>query len=346
MLLVDLNGFQGWRNGNVKLKNGSFVIPNYSRASILAFVRSRSLVFYHMELMINAGSRGRTQELLRNTYGRRPIRSFTSGEGLACGWHVVSRSQDRLTSLLICFHSAAGAETTSGVLAWWMLAMTAYPETQRRAQAELDAVVGRSRIPSFADFEHLPYIRAMVKEALRWHSVTPFAMPHLAVEDDWYEGYFIPAGTMCIPNVWHINRDPEIYGPDAAHFNPARHLDAEGRVAQGPADTKEESHCSFGFGRRLCVGRNVANNSLFIDIAMMLWAANIEPATDASGKPAPLDLEGCIDDGLVMSITPITDNYVSDFSDTSRPVPFECKITPRFPEALSILEQEQEILGK
>ncbi len=45
--------------------------------------------------------------------------------------------------------------------------MIVYPETQKRAQAELDAVVGRDRLPSFADYEHLPYIRAMVKEALR-----------------------------------------------------------------------------------------------------------------------------------------------------------------------------------
>ncbi len=49
--------------------------------------------------------------------------------------------------------------------------MIVYPETQKRAQAELDAVVGRDRLPSFADYEHLPYIRAMVKEALRWRMV-------------------------------------------------------------------------------------------------------------------------------------------------------------------------------
>ncbi len=41
-------------------------------------------------------------------------------------------------------------------------------------------------------------------------------------------------------NVWHLNRDPEIYGPDAEHFNPARHLDKNGKLAPGLADTKEE----------------------------------------------------------------------------------------------------------
>lgn len=64
------------------------------------------------------------------------------------------------------FISAAGAETTSAVMAWWMLAMVTHPETQKRAQAELDAVVGRDRLPTFADYDSLPYIRAMVSSDL------------------------------------------------------------------------------------------------------------------------------------------------------------------------------------
>ena len=82
------------------------------------------------------------------------------------------------------------------------------PETQARAHAELDAVVGGSRLPTFADLSHLPYIRAMVKEALRWRPIAPSGPPHQTTEDDWYEGTFIPKGTVCIPNVWHLKRDP------------------------------------------------------------------------------------------------------------------------------------------
>ncbi|KAN0125466.1 Cytochrome P450 [Lactarius tabidus] len=223
---------------------------------------------------------------------------------------------------------AAGAETTSAVMAWWTLAILAYPETQAKAQAELDAVVGRTRLPTFADYPHLPYIRAMVKEALRWRPVDPVGLPHRSIEDDWYEGMFIPKGTVCIANVWHLNRDPEIYGEDAAHFNPARHLDANGEVAPGPPDTKEESHVTYGFGRRLCVGRHVANNSLFIDIAILLWALKIERKKDAAGKLLPLDVDGFVEDGLVV-----------------RPIPYECDITPRFPEAASLLAHEIELHG-
>ncbi|KAI0051317.1 cytochrome P450 [Auriscalpium vulgare] len=234
----------------------------------------------------------------------------------------------RENSWLAATMYAAGAETTSAVMAWWQLAMLAYPETQKRAQAELDTVVGRTRMPTFADLPHLPYIRAMVKEALRWRPVDPVGLPHRSTEDDWYEGMFIPAGTICMANVWALNRDPELYGEDAHHFNPARFIDEKGNVKAGPADTKEEGHVTYGFGRRVCVGKHVANNSLFIDIAVLLWATNIEHAKDAQGRKIEIDVDGWVEDGLVV-----------------RPVPFPCSVTPRFPEAPAILAEEKDLLA-
>ena len=176
--------------------------------------------------------------------------------------------------------------------------MVVYPETQARAHAELDAVVGRTRPPNFADQPHLPYIRAMVKEVLRWRTNGPLGVPHLSTDDDWYEGMFIPKGTICIANAWHMNRDPEVYGEDAAHFNPARHLDVSGNVASNGA--REDGHVSYGFGRRVCVGRHVSDNSIFINIAVILWASKIERKKDASGHLSPLDVDGFVDDGLVV----------------------------------------------
>jgi cytochrome P450 len=112
-----------------------------------------------------------------------------------------------------------------------MLAMVAFPESQRRAQAELDAVVGRSRILSFSDLPCLPYLHAMVKEVLRWRSVLPVGIPHCSLEDDWYEGMFIPKGTMCLVNVGLCNHHPAIYGDDATLFDPSRHLNPDGTLA-------------------------------------------------------------------------------------------------------------------
>ncbi|KAH8992370.1 cytochrome P450 [Lactarius akahatsu] len=104
------------------------------------------------------------------------------------------------------FSGVAGAETTSTTMSWWALAMIAHPEVQKRAHIELDTVVGRSRTPTSSDA--LPYIQAIVKEVLRWRPAIPFALPHFTMEDDWYNGMFIPKGTICLPNLFQFNRDP------------------------------------------------------------------------------------------------------------------------------------------
>ncbi|KAJ7703909.1 cytochrome P450 [Mycena rosella] len=216
-----------------------------------------------------------------------------------------------------------GAETTSTVLAWFLFVMLSFPDAQNRAQEELDAVVGRSRMPTFADYKNLPYLRALMKETLRWTPVDPISIPHRLIEDDYYEGHLIPKGSIVIANVWALNRDPEVYGPDAHLFNPSRYLDKEGNLTVVGAETKDEGHHSFGFGRRICVGRYVANDSLFIDMASILWGLSIAPLADA---PLP-SADDCVNNGLVI-----------------RPPPLHCSLTPRFADAPGIVANTMELL--
>ena len=82
--------------------------------------------------------------------------------------------------------------------------MSLYPEVQKKAQAQLDAVVGPDRLPEFADRARLPYIDAIVKEILRWHPVGPMGFAHVSTEDDEYNGYFIPSGSIVMVNVWCV----------------------------------------------------------------------------------------------------------------------------------------------
>jgi len=97
---------------------------------------------------------------------------------------------------------AAGADTSVSTLTTFFLAMTLHPEAQKRAQAELDVVVG-DRLPTFADKASLPYVMALMKEVLRWIPVLPMAVPHRAVNSDQYKGYFIPAGASILGNTWY-----------------------------------------------------------------------------------------------------------------------------------------------
>ena len=85
----------------------------------------------------------------------------------------------------------------------FFLAMALYPEIQKKAQQQLDEVVGGRRLPDFSDQRDLPYVNALVKELLRWHCVTPIGVPHSTTADDEYNGYFIPAGSIVTPNIWY-----------------------------------------------------------------------------------------------------------------------------------------------
>ena len=107
--------------------------------------------------------------------------------------------------------------------------MITHPEVQRKAQAEIDMVVGSDRFPTFDDQVRLPYVDAVMKEVLRWRPIGPLGkfvvhqshgtvhllvifkrlitnyppgIPHVCTEDDYYKGYFIPKGSSVIANIW------------------------------------------------------------------------------------------------------------------------------------------------
>ncbi|KAF8589046.1 cytochrome P450 [Ramaria rubella] len=209
----------------------------------------------------------------------------------------------------------AGAETTATSLTAFVLAMTLYPDVMHKAQAEIDMVVGRERTPSFSDQAQLPYIRAVVKEILRWWSPAPLAVPRRSTQDDWYNGYYIPKGKF-----QEDDRDPN-YFPDYEEFRPERFLDKYGLVDVAPPDTHSRGHATYGFGRRICVGINWANQALFINIAMILWATNIGRAVDAEGVEITPSMTGFSDRGLAI-----------------RPKPFRCTITARSPGVTEMFE--------
>ncbi|RPD81420.1 cytochrome P450 [Lentinus tigrinus ALCF2SS1-7] len=217
----------------------------------------------------------------------------------------------------------AGAETTAGQLIIFVLAMILHPEVQARAQAEIDAVVGRDRAPTFADRDRLPYIRACVRETLRWRTVGPLGVPRATSQDDWYEGYYIPKGAVVLENIWAMNSDPNVF-PDYNNFRPERFLDESGQNEIAPPDTHNMGHVTYGFGRRICAGYNFANQSLFIDLACLLWAFNFRKAKDERGQEITPDPDDMRDGGLV--VTPPT---------------FPCEITPRHPDVASVIERER-----
>ncbi|KAG2126531.1 cytochrome P450 [Suillus clintonianus] len=169
-------------------------------------------------------------------------------------------------------------ETTSSTLMIFALAMVLYPDVQRRAQAEIDLVIGRDRLPTFEDRASLPYVESILRETFRWQPILPLGVPHATSSDDTYDGYFIPKGATIMCNVWAISRDEKRY-PDASRFVPERFLDVNGALTGD-----DPAGYIFGLGRRACPGRYSGDASVWSAIVTMLATVDFSSAKDGQGK--------------------------------------------------------------
>ncbi|KAI9058207.1 cytochrome P450 [Trametes sanguinea] len=177
-----------------------------------------------------------------------------------------------------------GSDTSFSTLQGFFVAMSLYPDVQSKAQAELDAVVGRHRFPDFEDQKSLLYINAIIKEVLRWHTALPLSLPHRTIEDDEVDGYFIPAGTILVPNTWAMLHDEEAY-EEPEKFMPERFI----RDGKLDPSVRDPATYAFGYGRRVCAGRHFADEILFLSIASILHILRIEPPVDKQGNPIKVE---------------------------------------------------------
>ncbi|KAI9058197.1 CyP450 monooxygenase [Trametes sanguinea] len=206
-----------------------------------------------------------------------------------------------------------GSDTTHSMMQGVFKALSLYPDVRKKAQVELDAVVGRHRLPNYADRDNLLYVNALMKEILRWHLPVPIGIPHMTMKDDSFRGYFVPADTILVVNVWDILHDPVEY-PQPDEFRPERFI----RDGQLNPDIRDPTQYMFGFGRRICPGRHFAEDALFLTIASVLHVFDIGLPLDDDGRPVRVEYQQS--DGLL-----------------SYPEDCECTIKPRSAEALKLV---------
>ncbi|KAJ7304896.1 cytochrome P450 [Mycena albidolilacea] len=156
--------------------------------------------------------------------------------------------------------------------------MILHPEYQVMAQKEIDSVVGDQRLPEFEDRESLPLVECIVQETLRWRSGVPLGIPHSVRKDDLYRGMLIPKGSLVFANITGMSLDESVYS-DAACFYLERFLSK-------PAGRGEPyfNNTVFGFGRRICTGQYVAENTLWVAIASILASCKIINTVDEYGN--------------------------------------------------------------
>ncbi|KAG6820576.1 hypothetical protein H0H93_014803 [Arthromyces matolae] len=136
----------------------------------------------------------------------------------------------------------AGAETTWSTLSFFFLAMILHPEYQRRAQQEIDSVIGPGRLPEFSDRESLPYLECILQETFRG----------MALDENVYT-------------------NPQT-------FNPSRYLPSP------EGNSEPYLNAQFGFGRRICPGRHLADANLWIAMVSILATFDISKAIGTDGK--------------------------------------------------------------
>lgn len=170
---------------------------------------------------------------------------------------------------------AGGADTSVSSMQLFFLAMSIHTDVQRKAQAEIDHVIGSGRLPTLVDRANLPYVSALVSEVLRWHVIAPLGLPHVTSAESTVGGYRIPKDSTIIPNIWLFAHDPETY-KQPMDFRPERFL--------GDSPERDPRDFVFGFGRRICPGRALADSSVWLTVAMSLAALVIEKGVDEKGN--------------------------------------------------------------
>jgi cytochrome P450 len=196
--------------------------------------------------------------------------------------------------------------------------MTLFPEVQKKAQAEIDVVVGNDRLPSFSDRTQLPYVEALAMEVLRWHAVGPLgqfvSLSVIYLRLVLFQPFPIKCwkmtsmkGSSFLVVLWSLQtfgkswtilnpfidslrfsssrammRDERVYSTPS-QFNPERYIPAAGKELQ-----QDPRPMCFGFGRRICPGLNLADASLWISCAMSLAVFDITKAVENGVEIRPM----------------------------------------------------------
>ncbi|KAF9463358.1 cytochrome P450 [Collybia nuda] len=200
------------------------------------------------------------------------------------------------------------ADTTLAVMETFILAMVRNPEVFRKAQDEIDRVVGADRLPTMDDRGSLPYLECVLKEVLRWNPPVPLGMPHRLMEDDIYNGYHIPKGATVVANIYAMLQQCS----EAGSFRPERYLNNDENLA----DPRE---LVFGFGRRICPGRHFAEASIWSMTSSIIATFDISKSVERQG-------------GEVTPPFDVTSGFIR------HPKPFSCSICPRSEKAASLIQ--------
>ncbi|KFK31969.1 hypothetical protein AALP_AA6G183100 [Arabis alpina] len=158
-----------------------------------------------------------------------------------------------------------GTDTSTNTIEFAMAELISNPELMKRAQQELDEVVGKDSVVEESHIPRLPYLLAIMKETLRLYPTIPLLVPHRPTENAIVGGYTVLKDTKVFINVWSIQRDPSVW-ENPTEFRPERFLDKKSCDFTGT----DYSFLPFGSGRRICAGIALAERMVLYTLATLL----------------------------------------------------------------------------
>jgi enediyne biosynthesis protein E7 len=166
----------------------------------------------------------------------------------------------------------AGYETAATGLTWTLYLLARHTQVADKLALELAAVLG-TRDPTVEDLAHMPYLRAVLQEAMRVYPPV-YALPRQAVADDAIGGHPIKSGTIVIASIngLHASR---AWGKDRDQFLPDRFMGA---------DWPRRAYMPFGAGRHLCIGGDFAMVEMSMAIAMVIQRYRISTESEVGTK--------------------------------------------------------------
>ncbi|GAB2294088.1 hypothetical protein Dimus_028305 [Dionaea muscipula] len=179
---------------------------------------------------------------------------------------------------------SAGVDTTTSTIEWAMAELLRQPDKLKKAQAELEDMIGKGKQLEEADIGRLTYLQAVVKETLRLHPPVPFLVPRKVIADvKLGNKYTVPKNARVLVNTWAMGRDPSIWDRPNS-FEPERFLGS-----QIDFKGRDFELIPFGSGRRICPGLLLGSRMLHLVVGSLIHSFDWKLKDD--GSPMNMDME-------------------------------------------------------
>ncbi|CAK9854903.1 unnamed protein product, partial [Sphagnum jensenii] len=203
--------------------------------------------------------------------GNKVLANSTSTDFVEILLSLDERLDDKSIMGVLTDMIGGGTDSSAITMEWALTELIRHPKIMKRAQEELDTIVGRTRLVLMSDLPNLPYLHAIIKENFRLHPALPLGVPHLNTKDVQILNYKILANTTVIVNIWAIGRDSKVW-KKPLEFDPDRFSNSDIKVGGSSYNL-----LPFGSGRRRCPGSDLAQHMVQYGLATILHAFDWSP---------------------------------------------------------------------